>query len=82
MSNRVKYFFNDLSSAGCQALTDKPTRITPYSVSIVDHIYSNDSQNILMPGIVIADMSDHLPVIMIIFTLKSESKLPQKFIKD
>ena len=61
-NNAIKFYFDDVTSAGTQVLINKPTRITADSVSLVDHIYCNDPLNNLTPGIVIADMSDHLPL--------------------
>ena len=60
--NAINYYFDDLIKTGCQVLIDKPTRITSDVTSLVDHVYSNDPTNKLTPGIIIADMTDHLPI--------------------
>ena len=44
-------------------LISKPTRLTSYSATLIDNIFTNFtlSQNVLN-GIVLNDLSDHLPV--------------------
>ena len=43
-------------------LINKPTRITNQSSSLIDNIFVNNFNNVVMPGIFICDVSDHLPV--------------------
>ena len=59
-NNDVKFYVDDIHGVGCQFLIDKPTRIRNGKCSIVDHILTNDMQNSLTPGILLADVSDHL----------------------
>ena len=33
-----------------------------HTSTLIDHIYTNDVTNKITPGIIIADISDHLPV--------------------
>ena len=42
----------------------KPTRITPHSATLIDHIYTNTSANVIS-GIGLIDISDHLPIFCI-----------------
>ena len=63
-NNGIKYYFDEITSVGAQILIDKPKRITSNSASLVDHIYiyKNDPTNLITPSILVADMSDHLPI--------------------
>lgn len=43
-------------------LIDKPTRVTPTSKTLIDHIYVTDKQNIIEACVPIFGCSDHFPV--------------------
>lgn len=43
----------------------RPTRITTYGPMLIDHLYTNDMDNKATSGIIINDISDHLPVFII-----------------
>ena len=58
VSNYVKTY----DSYNCLELITKPTRITTTSSTLIDHIYTNLPATKLTPGILINDLSDHLPV--------------------
>ena len=34
------------------------------TATLIDHIYTNDFENILFPGIILSDLSDHFPVFL------------------
>ena len=79
----IKYFFDDLTSAGTQVLVNKPTRIVSNSASLVDHLYTNDPVNKLTPGIIVTDMSDHLPLFLKVSTLNpSQNNNANRMIRD
>ena len=48
-----------------QLLIDEPTRISKYSTTLIDHIYTNDVKFRFVSGIIIDDLSDHLPIFAI-----------------
>ena len=48
-------------SEGCTNLANKPTRITESSATLIDHIYTNASNNISSRGILTFEISDHMP---------------------
>ena len=50
-------------SLGYKPLINKPTRITAYSSTLIDNIFTNDLDYEHKSGIVITDISDHLPII-------------------
>ena len=43
----------------------RPTRITKESATIIDNIFTNELQRITSSGIIINDMSNHLPIFQI-----------------
>ena len=55
-------YLNMLTSNGTFLLIDKPTRETNTSSSIIDHIITNDNNNILYPCIIRSGLTDHFPV--------------------
>ena len=57
----TRKYVNDLISYACKCLISKPTRITPQSKTLLDHIYTNDQASINCHGVGICDLSDHLP---------------------
>ena len=57
--SKTNDYLNNLFSHGFLPLITKPTRVTPVTASLIDHIYTN---NILHPGssgIIINDVADH-----------------------
>ena len=51
-----------LSSNNCYMLIDKPTRVENNSNTIIDHVITNDTSNIIYPAIFTSDITDHFPV--------------------
>lgn len=43
----------------------KPSRITTHSASLIDNIFTNNMDNNMISGLIISDISDHLPVFII-----------------
>ena len=76
-----KEYFNTLSSMGFSLLINQPTRIFHYedsnnvSCSTIDHIITNSSSAFSKVGILIAEVSDHLPI----FGIMSLSKRKNPF---
>lgn len=56
---------NDIFSHGFYPLICKPTRITPYSATLIDNIYTNTLSTYYKVGILITDISDHFPIFFI-----------------
>lgn len=64
-TNRTKFANDFLQTMYCfnlHPLITKPTRITQGSASLIDNIFTNDTDKISISGILISDISDHLPV--------------------
>ena len=47
-------------SKGFVQVISKPTRITDYSMTLIDHVYSNMINKIVSTSVITTDMSDHL----------------------
>ena len=45
-------------------LVTKPTRFTSDSSTLIDNIFTNKPNNVMLSGILITDISDHLPVFL------------------
>jgi len=58
----TSFYVKTYNSYYCLELIKKPTRITTTSSTLIDHIYTNLPATKLTPGIIINDLSDHLPV--------------------
>jgi len=68
----VSNYVNTYNSYNCLELITKPTMITTTSRTLIDHIYTNLPARKLTPGILINDLSDHLPVFL---SIKSKTSI-------
>ena len=59
-------FIDQLYSYGLHPLIMRPTRITKESATIIDNIFTNELQRISPSGLIINDLSDHLPIFQIV----------------
>ena len=60
--SRVSSYINEIYSYGCcKLLVDKPTRITHSTANCIDHFYTNNQINKIKIGILMDDITDHLP---------------------
>jgi len=62
----VSNYVNTYNSYNCLELITKPSRITTTSSTLIDHIYTNLPARKLTPRILLNDLSDHLPVFVLI----------------
>ena len=58
-------FLDFLYSLGIYPLIDKPSRIALGSATLIDNIFTNDIHNYHFSGLLINDITDHLPVFTI-----------------
>ena len=58
-------FIDTMYSNGLYPLIDKPSRITQQSATLIDNIFTNDMNHDIICGLLINDISDHLPVFSI-----------------
>src|SRR6218665_1083783 len=59
-------FLNNMFSSGFQPLITCPTRLTGHSSTLIDNIFSNALSYKENSGILYADISDHLPIFVIL----------------
>ena len=52
-------FIESMIWRGYLPLITKPTRVTTYSATLIDHIYSNATSQNYDSGIIISDVADH-----------------------
>ena len=69
----VTDYVDMLHNLFCKFLVDIPARITKYSTTVNDQIYTNDLKSSIVSGIIRDDLSDHLPIFAI-----SKKIAPQK----
>ena len=58
-------FIDQLYSLGLHPLITRPTRITSHSKTLIDNIFTTDLSSHIHSGLIINDMSDHLPIYQI-----------------
>ena len=63
-------FLNQMYSSQFYPVINRPTRITTNSATIIDNIFINNIFVDCSSGILISDLSDHLPVFQILSNLK------------
>ena len=79
-------YMNTLNSMGFTTTVNQPTRIFHYndsntlSCSTLDHLITNSTESFTKTGILLADISDHLPIFGLM-TLSKPSTNPLKFIQ-
>ena len=61
-------FVDSLYSHMFYPLINRPTRITAHSATLIDNILTNNLSSQLSSGIILNDLSDHLPVFVYTFT--------------
>ena len=66
----VANYADTLQSLSCKVLLDKPTRLTGTSATLIDPFYTNDHTSEIISGISVYDLSDHLPIFIILKSTK------------
>ena len=74
----VKKYVDMFTSYGLLQLISKPTRCTPTSATLLDHILTNSINNEHKSGILTSKISDHFPVFLI--SEKKRFSEPVKFL--
>ena len=69
-------------SSGCLPLIKHPTRITPISSTLIDHIYTNATTQSITSNVILNDFSDHFPISVLIQNLKNKSTLAISMTRD
>ena len=77
--NQVTEYIDLLFSYGFLQLIMKPTRCTPHSASLIDHVLTNSKADIFESAILTSNISDHFPIIF--FSEISSQPHSKKLIK-
>ena len=77
----VSNVYNTLSSFSLLPCIDKPTRITQNTATLIDNILISNLNESYTCGILVTDISDHLPVFIICSTLLDGNKQSPKLLK-
>ena len=64
-------FINTLGSFSFHPQILKPTRITHHSATLIDNIYFNSLEHQVISGNMLSDITDHLPIFLIINKLSA-----------
>ena len=70
---QTEEYLDILFSHGLLPIITKPTCITSYTATLIDHIYTNSSH--IVPGMATVDISDHLPIFCIVKSNPERVKL-------
>lgn len=57
----------------------RPSRITSHSATLIDNIFTNNMESTNVSGLLICDITDHLPVFTMYEDNSNNQKLPQKY---
>ena len=55
-------YINTITSNGAFNMITKPTRLTPISATLIDHMVTSDITHTIVPLIILSDLTDHYPV--------------------
>ena len=72
--NQTSEYLDMLLDLGYLPIITKPTRITDHSATLIDHIYTNVPQKVVKSGIILAGITDHLPIFC-----TADNKLPIRY---
>jgi len=64
-NHQISNYLNEIYSLGATVAINKPTRLTDSSATLIDHIYTNNLRKNVPAGILIYEVSDHLPVYIV-----------------
>ena len=73
---QTEEYLDMLHSNNISLIITKPTRITNYTATLTDHIYTNNT-NQMISGIATLDISDHLPTFCIVDIPLQKQKLKE-----
>uniref|UniRef100_A0A3Q3BKX6 Reverse transcriptase domain-containing protein n=1 Tax=Kryptolebias marmoratus TaxID=37003 RepID=A0A3Q3BKX6_KRYMA len=73
-SNHIVTFINSMHSLNLYPMISRPTRITSHNATVIDNIFTNITNREIMGGILITDVSDHLPIFTIYKDVQSSTK--------
>lgn len=66
-------FLDVMFSRSFVLLITRPTRLTSHTATLIDNIFTNNIDDIAKPGLLVTDISDHLPVILLVHSVQSKT---------
>ena len=75
---QTEEYLDMLHSNNISPIITKPTRITNYTATLIDHIYTNNTKQ-MISGIATIDISDHLPTFCIVDIPLQKQKLKRYY---
>ena len=73
----TKSFLDTMYSIGLYPLIDRPTRISNHSFTLIDNVFTNVTNHKVTSGILVSDISDHLPI-FVFCTYPNPNRADQK----
>lgn len=61
----INYFTETIYAMSLYPIITKPSRITSHSATIINNIFTNNMENRTVSGLLVKDITDHLPVFAI-----------------
>jgi hypothetical protein len=71
-------YLDMIYSNSCFPVITQPTRVTNYTETLINHIYTNVLNKPITSGICMTKISDHFPVFLILHKIKSATKRNMK----
>ena len=78
LHSATKEFINALFSHFLYLLISRPTRLTSYGAALIDNIFNNNISASCDNGLIINDLSDHLPIFTLCYTDAHSSTIKLK----
>ena len=78
---QTKYFIDTMYSMGLYPLITKPSRITGHSATLIDNIFTNEAKHENISGLIINDITDHLPIFTI-FKYKIKKHIDKSIVQQ
>ena len=82
IKSNIKEYSDMLFSLGCIPLIKYPTRITQTSSTLIDHIYTNEICQKNTTHIIQDNISDHMPVSILLHNIKHQKAISTDFVRD
>ncbi len=74
IANQVTEYIDNLFSHGFIQIMMRPTRCTPITASLIDHIVTNSRSSVFETVILVSRISDHFPILFISKDCKTKHK--------
>ena len=81
-SSPINAYVDSVYAEGCLCLIDKPTRFTPSSATLLDHVYTNIYNRTVTADILLYDISDHLPTMCSLMLKRKKFRVQQKMYRS